>query len=300
MAKKITLTPRSVGRTIKEYLFMAFGVLVYSFAWVGIIIPANGVGGGASGISLLIYYATGGEGSGIPIGVSYLIINAILLILAVMIIGAKFGVKTLFCIGLASVTMTTLQGLLPANLLGLGSDPLLSAILGGAVSGFGIAVVLMQGGSTGGTDILAMIINKYRNISYGKIIMAIDFVIIGCSYFVFGNLATIIYGYVLAAAFSYTADTILGGNKQSAQIFVTSDEYEKIADFVTNNMHRGVTLIDGTGWYTKQHHKVLLIVCRKSESAAILQQIKMIDPKAFISMGSVMGVYGEGFDVYRR
>lgn len=300
MTNKLNITKQSAIKTSKEWIIMTLGVFIYAFSWVGIIIPAEGVGGGASGMALLIYYATGGATGGIPIGVSYFVINAILLTLAFFILGAKFGVKTIYSIILVSVSMTFMQGLVPENLLGLANDKLLSAILGGAVAGFGISLVLTQGGSTGGSDIIAMIINKYRNVSYGKVILATDFIIIGCSYFVFGNLPTIIYGYVLTAVFSVTADMMLAGNKQSAQIFIMSPKYQEIADVITQTMGRGVTLLDGTGWYTKKESKVLMIAVRKNEANHLLQQIKAIDPKAFITVGSVMGVYGEGFDTYRK
>lgn len=300
-AKELKLGKTTVKKTVQEFAIMTLGVLLYAFAWTGIIIPADGVGGGASGMALLIYYATGGvAGGGIPIGISFFVINAILLIAAAFILGAKFGVKTIYCIILASLSMNAMQQWLPGNLLGLDGDKLLSAILGGACSGFGISLVLMQGGSTGGTDIIAMIINKYRNISYGRTIMMIDFIIIGCSYFIFKDVPTIIYGYVLTGAFSFTADSILAGNKQSAQIFINSPKYAEIADMITNNLQRGVTVMDGTGWYTKKPAKILMVVCRKHEANTILQHIKTVDPEAFITQGSVMGVYGKGFDTFRR
>ncbi len=300
MTAKLKITKNSMNKTLREYAFMILGVMIYAFAWVGIIMPADGVGGGASGISLLIYYATGGVEGGFPMGWSYLVINAILLIAAIIILGAKFGVKTLFCIALTSITMNLMQAFIPSDLLGLGGDKLLSSILGGATSGLGISIVLMQGGSTGGTDIIAMIINKYRNISYGRVIMAVDVIIIGCSFFIFQDLPTIIYGYVLAAAFSFTADSVLAGNKQSSQIFINSARYAEIADMITNDHHRGVTVLDGTGWYTKKSTKVLMVVCRKYEANVILQSVKSLDPEAFITMGSVMGVYGKGFETFRR
>ncbi len=158
----------------------------------------------------------------------------------------------------------------------------------------------MQGGSTGGSDIVAMIINKYRNISYGRVVLVTDCIIIGASYFVEHNLAQVIYGYVLTATFSVTADVLLAGNKQSSQIFVMSERYKEIADLITNDFRRGVTLLDGTGWYTKKPAKVVMVVVRKNESNYMLSKIKALDPKAFISIGSVMGVYGEGFDTFRK
>lgn len=300
MTNKINITKNSVGRTIKEFALMTLGIAIYAFAWVGVIAPVEGVGGGATGVAMLIYYATGGVNGGIPIGYSFFVLNAILLIAAIIILGAKFGIKTIYSIIVTSVIMNFLQEVVPANLLGLADDKLLSAILGGALSGIGISFVLQQGGSTGGTDIVAMIINKYRNISYGRVVLVGDFIIIGCSYFIFQNIATIIYGYVLTAVFSVVADTLLAGNKQSAQIFIMSDKHKEIADLITHNMHRGVTVLDGVGWYTQKPAKVIMVAVRKSEASQMLQQIKSVDSNAFITMGSVMGVYGKGFDTFRK
>lgn len=296
----VKFSKTSVKRTVKEYVIMTIGLLFYAFAWVGIILPANGVGGGASGIALLVYYATGGVGGGIPIGVSFLVVNAILVVAAVFTLGAKFGTKTIYSIFVMSAMLSFLQGVLPDNVLQLANDKLLSAILGGAMAGFGVSLCLMQGGSTGGTDIIAMIINKYRNISYGRVIMASDFIIISCSYFIFGDLATIVYALVLAAVFSYTADAMMAGNKQSSQLFVMSEKYGEIADMITHGMHRGATVIDGVGWYTKKPSKVVMVMCRKAETNLILQRIKEVDQKAFVTVGSIMGVYGQGFDTFRR
>lgn len=200
----------------------------------------------------------------VPIGISYFVVNAILITAAVFIIGAKFGIKTIYSIILMSIAMSVMQAVIPNNILGLANDKLLSALLGGGVAGLGISLVLMQGGSTGGSDIIAMIINKYRNISYGRVVLVTDCIIIGASYFIEHNLAQVIYGYVLTATFSVTADVMLAGNKQSAQIFVMSEHYKEIADLITNDFHRGVTLLDGTGWYTKKPTKVIMVMVRKT------------------------------------
>ena len=220
MTKKLNISKGSVRQTVKEWTIITLGVLLYSFAWVSIILPADGMGGGATGIAMLVYYATGGIDGGVPIGISYFVVNAILITAAVFIIGAKFGIKTIYSIILMSIAMSVMQAVIPNNILGLANDKLLSALLGGGVAGLGISLVLMQGGSTGGSDIIAMIINKYRNISYGRVVLVTDCIIIGASYFIEHNLAQVIYGYVLTATFSVTADVMLAGNKQSAQIFV--------------------------------------------------------------------------------
>lgn len=292
---------KTLSRIFKEYLIISIGIALYAFAWVGIIMPAKGMGGGASGLSLLIYYATGGvDGGGIPIGISYLVINVILLIAAVITLGARFGAKTIYAIAFISLIMSIFQKIIPPDLMGLQDDKLLSAVLGGGLSGVGVGICLLQGGSTGGSDIIAMIINKYRNVSYSKVVVAFDMLVIGCSYFVFKDMPTIIYGFIVTVTFGYATDLLLSGNKQSLQLFVMSNQYDKIADEVTLKLHRGATVLDGTGWYTKRPVKVLMIICRKTEVSQMMRTIKAVDPEAFISMGSIMGVYGRGFESYKK
>lgn len=245
-------------------------------------------------MALLIYHATGGA---VPVGIGVFGINAILLAIAVRIIGFKFGAKTIYAIIIMSVFMAILQKFVPPDLLGaLSEDRLLSALLGGAVCGGGIAMCFSQGGSTGGTDIVAMIINHYRSISYGRVIMMCDSVVIAASFFLNNDITAVIYGYVLVAVVGYTIDTIMAGNKQSAQLFIISDKSEEVTEMIVTKLNRGVTLLEATGGYTKQKRKVIMIVCRRNETAILLRMIREVDPDAFITMGSVMGVYGQGFE----
>ena len=168
-------------------------------------------------------------------------------------------------------------------------------ILGGILAGAGIALCFSQGGSTGGTDIVAMIINKYRTVSYGKILIYSDFVIIGSALLVGMGISAVIYGYVMTAVVGYTVDMIMAGNQQSSQVFIVTHDYEKMAQAIVDNVHRGVTLIDSQGWYSKKESKIVMVVCRKRETSMILKFVKTIDPEAFMTVGSVMGVYGKGF-----
>ncbi len=286
-------------KEIRSYAIITLGLALYSFAYTAVVAPADFVGGGASGIAMIIYYATGGADGGIPIGYSFFVINAILVTAASFIIGPRFGAKTIYAIACISVLMSVMQKFVPPDLLGLSQDKLLSAILGGAIAAAGISMCFSQGGSSGGTDIIAMIINKYRNISYGRILMACDTVIIGSSFFLFKDVSVLIYGYVLVGIFGYTLDAIIAGNKQSSQIFIMSKKYEQIADRIAFDVKRGVTVLDGSGWYSKKPQKVLMVVCRKTDTQAIYKVIKEVDPEAFITVGSVMGVYGQGFEVLR-
>ena len=316
----ITLNKTSMLTTLKEYLLMALGMGLYSFGWIGCILPANAAGGGASGLSLLIYHLTDGA---VSIGTMVLIINAILLIIAGFIVGWNFGIKTIYCVVVMSVIMhflqvwfTTPDGWVAqiitvrdaltvpsgyiVDLFNL-QNRLLSAILGGICSGVGVALCFQQGGSTGGSDIVVMIVNKFYTISYGKFIRYTDSVIIAAAIFLPDvGIDGVIYGFVMVAVFSYTVDMILSGNQQSSQIFIISKDYKAMADAINNEAKRGATVIDAMGWYSKDNSKVVMCVCRKRDLAMVLKVVKSVDPEAFITIGSVMGVYGKGFEALNK
>jgi uncharacterized membrane-anchored protein YitT (DUF2179 family) len=175
----------------------------------------------------------------------------------------------------------------------------MSSIIGGILSGIGIGIVFTQGGSSGGTDIIAMMINKYRNTSPGRLILYIDVFIISLSLILFHSIEMLVYGFVTLVISSFSIDFVLSGSSQSFQVFVFSRNYEQIANRIASELNRGVTLIDGQGWYSKEPTKVLMILLRKNESTHLLHIVKQEDPNAFISMGSVMGVYGKGFETIK-
>ena len=299
----ISLSKIAIG--IKEYVIMTLGMFMYAFGWVACIIPAGGMGGGATGLSMLLNAVF----PSLSIGTFVFIINALLLLIAGFIIGWNFGIKTIYCIIVLSIAMDAWDYILPPGILveytqNIDSHNILLVILGAVIAGSGVAVGFSQGGSTGGTDIVAMIINKYKTISYGKIVISSDFFIIGCSLFVASDLATgiatVIYGYIMIAVYGYTVDLIQSGSQQSSQIFIISPKYEIIADAINNDAHRGVTVLDGTGWYTKKETKIVMVVCRKRNASYILKLVHAIDPDAFITMGSVMEVYGKGFEALSK
>lgn len=284
---------------------MTLGMFMYAFGWVACVIPAGGMGGGATGLSMLLNAVF----PSITMGTFVFAINVVLLIVAGFIVGWNFGIKTIYCIIVLSIAMDSWGYILPPNILveytqNIDSHNILLVILGAVIAGSGVAVCFSQGGSTGGTDIVAMIINKYKTISYGKIVISIDFFIIGCSLFVASDLATgiatVIYGYIMIAVYGYTVDLIQSGSQQSSQIFIISPKYQQIADIINNDAHRGVTIIDGTGWYTKKESKIVMVVCRKRDASMILKLVRTIDADAFITMGSVMGVYGKGFEALSK
>ena len=279
---------QKIQQLIEDYAIITFGLIMYSLSWTFFLVPAQITGGGISGLAAVIFY-----GYKIPIGLTFFGINLILVAIAIKVMGASFGVKTIYSMAVLSLTLSLLPAL-PAEYII--HDNFLASVLGGMMGGVGIGIVFSRGGSTGGTDIIAMIINKYRNISPGRIIMYCDVIIIGSSYFLLHSIDKMVYGFVSMAVVSYTLDAFLSGSNASAQIFIFSPKCEEIADFINNESGRGVTLINGKGWYTQQDVRILMTIVRKKETAMLFRKIKEIDPDAFISMASVMGVYGQGFD----
>ena len=288
---------------VKEYIIITLGLALYTFGWVVFLLPNGLVGGGVTGISAIIYYITG-----IQVSYSYFVINAALLTVALKVLGKAFGVKTVVAVVLSTIFFRVFPNIIPTELIqdiAISNGRLLSAIMGGICTGAGIAITFTQGGSSGGTDIVALMINKYRNISAGKLILMMDVVIIGSSIFIpsgesIGDkLAIILYGFMLITITSYTLDLILSGLRQSQQVFIFSQRYEEIADQITM-IGRGVTVIEGVGWYTKERGKILLVIVRKSEINYIFKTVKEIDREAFLSVGNVMGVYGKGFDQIKK
>lgn len=297
---------KNVLLTIKEYFLITLGIIIYTCGWTIFLTPNNMFGGGVSGISAIIQFATG-----IKMGYTYFVINALLLVISLFIIGPSFGIKTVYAIFLASFCLNVEQTIIPAQFIqdfALSNGKLLCSIIGGSMAGFGIGMSISQGGSSGGTDIIALIITKFHNISPGKVILLIDVFIIASSLLVPSYTAegqplpfvdkfiTAVYGMIIVTVCGNVADLYLAGSKQSVQIFIMSHHYEAIADMIAKDFHRGVTLLEGKGWYTKQESSVLMVITRKTDVNMLLRAIKRIDSDAFLSVSSVAGVYGKGFD----
>jgi uncharacterized membrane-anchored protein YitT (DUF2179 family) len=279
----------------RSYLLMTIGLFIYAFGWVVFIIPNQIAGGGVIGISAIIQYATGFRAD-----YSYLMINTVLVSAGMLLMGRGFGVKTLFGIGLAALLFHFLPELISDEFIQkviIHDNNLLNALIGGTSSGIGIGMVFMQGGSTGGTDIIAIIWSKFNNTSPGRVFIFCDLIIIGSILLLPGKtFEHVIYGYVEMVSFSYVIDLVLSGNKQSVQVMVFSSQYEAIADRLSHDLNRGVTLVDSMGWYTKKEGKVIIIIVRKNEANGIYRIVKETDPHAFLSVANVMGVFGKGFE----
>ena len=281
----------SIPETIRSYAIMTVGLFIYSLGWASFILPAQVVSGGVAGMASAIFYATG-----FPVEYSYVGINVILLALAIKILGASFGVRTIYSIAMITLFVRILRGVITEPIV---NEAFMATVIGGAIGGLGIGIVFMQGGSTGGTDIIAMIINKYHDIMPGRAIMVCDALVVASSYFIFNSVEKMVYGFVAMFTLTYCIDIVLVGRKQSVQMMIFSKHYAEIADAITSQLDRGVTILDGQGWYTKKEMKVILSIVKKTQVQAVHKIVKQIDPQAFISQEAVMSVYGEGFDVIK-
>lgn len=305
----MTITGKHIFNEAKDYVFITLGLLLYTVGWTFFLLPYEIVTGGVTGVSAIIFYATNSNGHGIPIMYSYFIINAILLVLALKILGWKFLVKTIYAIAMLSLMLGVAQDVVTDEngkmIQLLGDQDFMSLIIGCCLTGTALAVVFLNNGSTGGTDIVAAIVNKYRNMSLGTVLIFVDLLIIGSSFpaFIFARgftvtdaLYKIVFGLCTMVVENFMLDYVMNSRRESVQFFIFSKKYQEIANAIGTEMNHGVTILDGHGWYTGQEMKVLCILARKRESVSIFRLIKMIDPNAFVSQSSVIGVYGEGFD----
>lgn len=275
-------------RTARDYVFITFGMAIYAFGFCGFILPERVVIGGLAGVGTIVYFLTG-----IPVGITQYACNLLLLALAYKIVGKKFVLGTIYGATMISVFVSIFQPLLEG---GFTNDSLTNVVIGGAMAGIGIGVAFTHNGSSGGTDIIAAMVQKYTNVSIGRTMLCNDCLIISSSYFLFHQIDKVVYGFIVLLLSAYVADLVVNTNRQAVQFTIFSKKWEEIATAINNEAKRGCTVLTGMGWYSKQEVKVLLVMCRKIESVTISRIIKSIDPDAFTTQCNVNGVYGKGFD----
>lgn len=289
---------QKTSNIVMSYVLITFGILMYTFGWSALMLPAKIIGGGVSGMSSIINL---GFGLPIPIGIINLVINGVLLAIGFKVLGSQFGLNTIYGIVISSLCFIFWQqGMHIENLFvedgKLGFDPFMCAVMGGALCGGGIGLAFAMGGNTGGTDIIALILSKYYNISPGKVIMYLDIIIIGCSYFISGNLVNIVYGYIVMVTMTYVLDLVVDGNKQTYQIMVFSAKTPEIGESVTKEVGRGATLLNAEGCYSHTSQQVLVIMSHRTDKQHIMKIVHRIDPNAFITVSKAQGVYGKNFE----
>ena len=306
MAKGLLKT--SVATLAKEYALITFGLAMYALGWTLFLLPNNLVGGGVSGFASILMYATH-----IPMSVTYFVLNVLLLIIGTKILGTGFGSKTIYAIFMTSFLLGLMPKIVPVEFVHelTSNGKLICTFLGGIIAGVGIGLSISQEGSTGGTDIVALIWCRFHAASPGRVILIIDVGII-LSSLLFPSytdngellpfaekLAVVVYGLIQVTVSGYAIDLYLSGSKQSVQAFIFTKKIDQMADAIAFDMKRGVTVIQAKGWYSKEDRQVLMVVTRKTDLNLLLRYVKTIDPDAFLSVSSVMGVYGQGFDAIK-
>ena len=283
-------TKQSLIRETRDYLMIALGLILYGIGWTVFLLPNDITTGGVPGIASRVYFATG-----FPVQYTYFSINLILLLLSIRILGWKFSIKTVFAVFTLTFFLSIIQRLASGVVL-LHDQPFMACVIGASLCGGGIGIAFSSNGSTGGTDIIAAIINKYRDITLGRVMLICDLIIISSSYFVLKDWEKVVYGYVTLYSCSFVLDQVVNSARQSVQFFIISEKYDEIARHINVYPHRGATVINASGFYSGKEQKMLFVLAKKRESTIIFRLIKDIDPNAFVSQSAVIGVYGEGFD----
>lgn len=289
------LSKNLVVTHLRDYLMIIFGLFLYAFGFTAFILPQKVVIGGMAGLGSLLYYITN-----ISVGIWVFILNIVLLIIALKSVSRTFVIRTIFGTGVMSFFIYLLQPFFTDNPIVKG-EPFMNVVIGSILCGLGIGLVFIHNGSTGGTDIVAAMVNKHSNVSIGRTMLYCDLLIISSSYFLPGNegFEKMVYGFVVMIIVSNLCDMVINSSRRSVQFLIFSQKYEEIANAINTDAGRGVTLLDGQGWYSKNPVKVMVVLARRTDSVTIFRIIKSIDPNAFISQSNVNGVYGQGFDVIK-
>ncbi len=284
----MTANVTKIWVTTKDYIFITVGIILYSIGFCGFILPEKVVIGGLTGVGSIVYFLTG-----IPVAVTQLGINLTLLALAYKIVGKQFVLGTIFGAVMIAVVIGFTQPLFPKPVT---DEPFLNVVIGGVLCGIGIGLAFIHNGSTGGTDIIAAMVSKHTNATIGRVMLFVDLSIISSSFIIFHSAQNMVFGIVVLIVMSYMCDMIVNTNRQAVQFIIFSRKWEDIATAINNDAHRGCTVLNGEGWYTRQEVKILLVMCRKIEAVSISRIVKSIDPNAFLTQANVNGVYGKGFD----
>jgi len=297
---------KALRSEVQDYVFITLGLLLYSFGFTVFLMPYEIVTGGVAGISAIVFYATGFQ-----IEYTYFLINAALLVVALRLLGWRFLSKTIYAIAMLSFLLGYFQTLLPTDaeghfvkILGEGQD-FMSLVLGCTMTGSALGIVFLNNGSTGGTDIIAASVNKFRDVSLGTVLAFLDLLIIGSCLLIpqFGTMlqraTMVVFGLCTMVIENFMLDFLMNHQRQSVQFMIFSNKWQEIANAIGTQLDHGVTILDGHGWYTGHERKVLCILAKKRESQLIFRIIKMIDPNAFVSQSAVIGVFGEGFDTIK-
>lgn len=281
-------------KEIKEFCIIAVSMILGSLGWCAFLLPHQITIGGLGGISSVLFW-----GTGIPIPYTYAVVNGILMIAALKLLGWRFCVRTIFAVTVFSFSVGFFQKVFDGQVPFAGQT-FLACVVGGVIMGVTMGVALQYNASTGGSDVIAAIVNKYRDISLGRVILMCDLCVITSSYLVLESWEKVIYGYITLCVMSWSVDYVINGMRSSVQFFIISDKYQEIGEAINEIADRGCTMLNGNGFFTKKDKKVIFCIAKKSESNFIFELIDEIDPNAFVAQSAVVGVYGQGFDHVKK
>lgn len=299
----ITMIKLNLKNEVLDYVFITLGLALYAFGWTTFLLPYEISSGGLTGVSALIYYVTGLEMQN-----TYLAMNVLLLIAAVKVLGIKFCIKTIYAVLMLTFFLWLMQRILLngadtpdaklPRILGEGQD-FMAVIIGSSMCGIGLAQCFIHQGSTGGVDIIAAMVNKYKKISLGRMLLYLDFVIVSSCYFVFHDWRRVVFGFAEMFVCNMVLDYVMNYIQQSVQFLIITKRPDDISKGIIEEMDRTATLIPAQGCYSGEPVSILMVVAKKNQSVALFRLVKAIDPTAFISQTRATGVYGEGFDALR-
>lgn len=290
-----TISYHRIWEFVVDFLAINLGMAVYSLGWAAFLLPYHITTGGMAGMFAIVYYVTG-----FPMSYAILIANGILLVFALWQLGWKFTIKTAYAVLALSAYLQLGQDMMTADdgtmmqLLGEGQDSM-ACVLGAVLNGLGIGIVFLSGGSTGGWDVIAAIINKYRNVSLGRVLLYLDFLVIASCWPIFHDWRMVVFGYVTLAIYTYVLDMLINSARQDVQFIIFTNKPDEISQRIITETCHSVTSMNGEGYYSRQSIKVLITIVHKRESVTILRMIKETDPDAFVSQSRAEGVYGNGF-----
>ncbi len=289
MTRTNPIDTQTLLKNLKDYMFIVLGLASYAFGWCAFVLPEKVVTGGVTGITSLLNF-----GLGWNVAITFYGVNLLLLAIAFRSVGSQFVIRTVFGATVASLMIGLFTPLTHSPIVA--HEPFMNMIIGACFCGVGVGTVFVHNGSSAGTDIIAAMVTKHTTISFGRMLLYMDLIIISSSYIIFHSIDKIVYGLVFMIINSFVADMVINSNRQAVQFLIFSKKWEDIANAINNEAHRGCTLIHGTGWYTKRDVKILLVMCRKHESVHVMRIIKAMDNDALISQANVNAIYGQGFD----
>lgn len=280
---------KTILKEVNNFFIITIGLALFVFGWSAFLTPFEVTGGGVAGIASIVFFAN----NHIPIGATTLVVNIILVAIAWRILGTRFCINTLACTVILSIFFSIGQSIFTQPLV---EDTFMSVIIGSALSALGVGIAINRGGNTGGVDIIALMIGKYRNISYGQVTLYANLAIVGSSYFIVHGIDKLVYSFVVLFVFIFVSDMVIDGYRQTYQFMVFSTKNDAIADRVNKELHRGATFLKGYGSYNRKEEDVLLIIAHRTDKAHVSRIIRDVDREAFVTVTKTAGVFGKNFD----